>query len=97
MLLSTAQFDYDPKERLLVAEISDLGKDFRFEQIYPDSCDPGFTMVSAKTGDLVDFVEVGQDRSDSGEDIAGWRFEPKPEHVRRNPKVKGLRVLIIND
>jgi len=95
MILSSAQFHCGSKRLELVAEISELGPGFRFEQIYPDSCDLGFTMVSARTGDMVDFVQVGTDKS--GEDIAGWWFEPKPEHVKKNPKVAGMRVLIIND
>lgn len=96
MLLSTRQFHYDAKTKVLTAELAEL-REFRFEQVYPDAADMGFTMVSDKTGRLVDFVQTATDTTDGGEDVAGWWFEPKPEHIRKNPNVRGVRVLIIND
>lgn len=95
MQVSSELFTYDAPNKVLVTELSDLGKGFRLEQIYQDSADAGFTMVSARTGKAIDFVECGRDMN--GDEIAGWRFEPKPEQARKHPEIKGLTALIIND
>lgn len=39
-----------PFPTFLVAEESDLGRDFRLGRVYDDACDVGFTLVSARTG-----------------------------------------------
>lgn len=72
-------------------EISDLGRDFRFGQVYDDACDEGVTVVSSKTGEEVVFAITGRDMDHSGEDIAGWRLQGV------TPGYKTMQLLIIND
>lgn len=95
--VSSRLFDWNPAKRLFVEEMSTLqaSANFDLRQIYPDACDAGFTMVSARTGREVDFVMCSTDRS--GGEVQGWRFEPTRDSIRRDPACAGLSVLIIND
>lgn len=80
--------------KTLVAEASDLGYHGP-RLIYDDACDVGIA-VRGKFG-LARFYLSDTDMDHSGEDVAGWRFAPIPEDVRRYPKLEGWSVLIIND
>ena len=96
MGVSSALFDYNPGRNIFVAEMSELPDGFRFEQVYPDACDAGFTMVGARTGQEIVFVMDATDKDREG-DVAGWRFIPTRETVRRIPSCAGITALIIND
>lgn len=93
--VSSKNFDWFPERRTFIAEMSELPEHFRFEQVYPDACDAGFHMLSHRTGQEIVFVMSATDMS--GEDIAGWRFVPTRESLRRVPSAAGVSVLIIND
>jgi hypothetical protein len=94
-MLSTKQFNKQKSESgglLLVAEMSELG--IRgFEQIYPDACDEGVTVV----GNHHEVAFYVEDADMNGDEIGGWRLRPTPESVRRVPEVRDVRMLIIND
>lgn len=80
----------------LVAEASDLG--YRGpRQIYDDACDAGISIKSARTGQVITYYLSEEEMDGSGEDVAGWRFKPIAEDVRRVPACKNTSVLIIND
>jgi len=95
MRVSSARFTWGKSNRSFLTELSDLGKDFQFERVYPDACDVGFAMVSAVTGREATFVETGRDMN--GDELAGTWFSPTDETIKRWPAMKGVRVLIIND
>jgi hypothetical protein len=89
----TKRFSWDCVRRTLVAEASTLGyKGPR--RIYDDAADVGIALLS-EMGNTVRFYLSKRDVC--GEDVAGWRFEPIAEDVRKHPRLKGLSVLIIND
>ena len=82
MRLSSSRFTWHPESRRFIAEISDLGPN-PFEQIYPDACDRGFIMTSVVTGKESVWVEDGLIYD--GEEVAGWKFVPTAETVRKMP------------
>lgn len=97
MKISTDQFTYDVARRTLCAEISDLnGLNFRFEQVYPDSCDEGLTLVSAQSGREVDCVVSHVEESDERETLY-WELRPTRHSLRVNPTAEGLKVILFND
>jgi hypothetical protein len=92
MKFSTNQFWWTPKSGLFSQDLSSLCRDPRvsiFHQLYNDSCDAGITLISAKTGKEADFFVNGE--------IQGWNLLPTYETIRKLPRLKNTRVLIIND
>lgn len=78
-------------EKLLVAEMSDFGRDFRFGRVYDDACDVGLTIVSRRTGREVVFAVDREFRDREGELL--W-----VELVPANLSERGLcRVRLYND
>jgi hypothetical protein len=67
MAVSSKHFNFNSQRKEFFAEMSSLPK-FRWEQVYNDSCDEGFTMVSKNTGDQVTFV-VDRINTDADGDI----------------------------
>lgn len=88
-MISTDHFHYNKTDKTFVADISDLNGRLRMIRAYPDACDAGFDMVSAKTGAVVRFVETAEVRNDG--DISYWEFKSI------GPKNRGLKVIIFND
>jgi hypothetical protein len=91
----SSKFTFLPKMKVLVTEMStlDFGRASEaFHQIYPDSIDMGLTVISAKTGQKVNYVI----RKEATEDHPCWILEPTPEDARRIPGVKGTSVKIFN-
>lgn len=80
------------KKKTLVGYISDLGGVNIFSRIYDDSCDVGFKVKSEKTGNIVDFSLVSEEKRE-GETIC-WKFNPI---YSNNPIVNGVEVVIYND
>jgi hypothetical protein len=93
--LSTDQFTYNKERREYVSEISDFGPSFRFDRIYDDAADRGFTLQS-RTGKVANFY-VDDVKKDNDGDIMYWTLLPTDETVRRNPNLKGVKITIIND
>jgi hypothetical protein len=99
--LPFSKFSYDSGDCVFVAEASDLsftasrgGGEAMLRRIYDDACDVGIAIRG--NNDVVWFYLASEDRNRDGE-IAGWRFKPVPEHVRRNPSIAVTSVLVIND
>lgn len=95
-MLSSKQFSYNRDGKALIAEISDFGPDFRFEQIYNDSCDEGLQMVSEKSGRVAKFAVNGVDKDHEG-DLTAWNLIPTRETLRAIPELRGVSMKIFND
>ncbi len=97
MKVTTSQFHYYAAEKEFVVEASNLGRNQpQFHQVYPDSCDEGLTLVSAKTGKEVDYA-VNHTEKDREGDIAYWELTPTRESLRKVPQARGTTVTILND
>lgn len=95
------KFSYDNGDCVFVAEASTLGftaarggGEAMLRRIYDDACDVGIAIRGRN--DVVWFYLESEDRDREG-DVAGWRFKPIAEHVRRYPAIAGTSVLVIND
>ncbi len=100
MQVSTSKFSYNPKNRGFVAEASDLCSMDQelFHQVYPDSCDPGITLISEKTGKHADYFLYRTEISDNEDrELLYWTLHPTSETVRKLPALCGTYVTIFND
>lgn len=90
--ISTDRFTYHPADRAFTAEASELGG-LRLGRVYPDACDVGFTLVSARTGRAVRVILAHTERDREGDTL--WTdFAPAPE----DRKAAGFdRVRVFND
>jgi hypothetical protein len=91
-MLSTEHFNYDKTSKTFIQEVSSLPS-FRWE-FFPKG-DKGFTLISHKTTKKVKFALYKQDTSHEGE-TTGWRLRPIDSEIKKNPKLEGVTVLIIN-
>ena len=103
---SSKLFRFDKSKNAFFGEASQLehsagGMGGKFwGQVYPDACDIGFAICSAKTGAEVTFVQNGCVRTEDG--IRSWTFWPyrtANKHlsdVQWN-KVKDTSVVVFND
>ena len=88
-LVSTDKFEYNSKMKLLSSEASLLiGYNMR-SQVFPDSCDEGFTLVNAKTGSKTIWLFKSETKVDG--EIVSWEFEPYSK------KAYGHTMIIFND
>ena len=94
-MLSTRQFSYNKDTRTFVAEASDLGSD-PFQRIYEDAADEGVELVSHVTGKSAKFAVNSYERNDDHEFIA-WNLVPTAETIRKNPRMRGVTMIIFND
>lgn len=92
MIVSSKSFDYNVAKNTFIAEISDLGKNFRFERVYQDSIDLGLTMLSQKTNTKMDFYISDEVRDESG-DIQYWMLKP----VSKKMEHQDMKIVIFND
>lgn len=92
----TDKFTYDPSTRTFFAEMSDLGPGV-FDRAYSDACDLGFTLVSLRTGRVVDYVISKEclDHADGG--VVAWELTPTTDSLRRVPGASNTTVRIFND
>lgn len=86
--VSTRNFDWNKQTKTFVSFASDLGT-LRMEQVYPDACDAGFTLVSERTGVPEKVVEFAVEVDSEG-DLICTKFKPL------NPKLD-FTVIIFND
>jgi hypothetical protein len=96
--VNSSKFDFIPKSKEFVAEISMLshGGVDPMGQLYINSAERGFVMVSSKTGAEVEFEMVAEQRDADG-DIRFWEFRPTWADVFHNPKLRDVRVTVLND
>jgi hypothetical protein len=98
MYYRSAQFSYDAKSKVFSADISELtaGRSQFLGQIYPDAADEGLVLISDRTGQEARFYLNVIDIDPEG-DYKLWELFPTPESVRKQPGLRGVRVLIFND
>lgn len=79
------------------AEVSDFGPgSLPLHQVWPDAADAGFTVASARTGELVTFVECGHIMAE--DEIAGWVYRSIDRRTGRIDKTPfGMTIKIWND
>lgn len=90
MPVSSDCFTFFGADSSFITCFSDLGKNFSMGRVYDDACDRGFSMVSAKTGKYVVFVE-----NDSEHDNEGYLIALKCACVTRG--FEHLTATIFND
>jgi len=93
MIFST-RFTIDRRNQRLIADASDLPAAL-FERIYPDSCDEGLRVESARTGKVSTWAVAQYIRNDG--DLLLWVLYPTPETLRAQPELNGWDMKIYND
>ena len=96
--VSSRSFGFNRATKEFVAEISMLehGGANVLGQLYPDSGDIGFVLVSHKTGLEVEFV-LKEEARDADRDIKFWSFEPAIHEQHRNAALRGISIVVFND
>jgi hypothetical protein len=72
------------------AEASDFGRAFKLDRVYDDACDEGFSIVSAKTGNIAVFALYNHEKDAEG-DLVKWIFKCV------TPGLTHLKAVIFND
>ena len=91
--VSTDRFSFDLNDRVFTAELSDLGRDFRFGRVYDDACDVGLTLVSTRTGRRVVFAIENEIRDREGELL--W-IDLRPADLRE-AQILRCNIRLFND
>ena len=93
--ISTDRFTYNKDTKTFIAEASELPTPM-LGQVWPDSLDQGFVLVSRATGHEATFTIWEEEKNSEGE-LEAYRLLPTPEAVKKNPGLKGVQVLVFND
>lgn len=99
MQFQTTQFHWTPEDGLFSQELSSLDvspTQNAFHQLFPDACDEGITLISQITNKEAHYFVDSVDVNNEGE-TQGWNLLPTSETLRKMPRLKNTRVLIIND
>lgn len=91
-MISTNKFHWNTLVRTFSANVSEIENDITMIQVYPDSADVGFDLVSHKTGEIVRMV---QSKDWANADGSGW-FEFVPANVNERNNLD-FKVVIFND
>jgi hypothetical protein len=89
----TKHFTWIGESNYFVAEISTVPAVLR--QLWNDSLDLGFCMISHKTGNEAFFTLIAGERDDDG-DYVFWLFKPTQSSIDANPRLKDVFVKIFN-
>ena len=92
MLVSTENISYNKARDTFMAEISELGKNFHFERVFPDSCDLGLTLLSHKTNSTIDFYIDEEAKNEEG-DTLYWMLRP----TKHGSRYSDMKFVIFND
>lgn len=95
-MIATTHFNFDTNNRTFVAEVSELGSGFHFEQIHPEACDLGLKLFSQRLGSVISYV-LSETLQNSDQEVVAWRLVPTLESERKHPQCKGTQVLLVND
>jgi hypothetical protein len=85
--IHSSQFTFS--KNTFISELSDLGPAVRFERVYDDACDIGFTIISEKTGMPAVFAFNGN-RTDGEGDLIALDF------ICVTPGLKYLKAVLFN-
>lgn len=100
--VSTDKFTWHGDLKEFVAEVSDFGKEFEFEQVVADARhvpalkQRGLTLVSHKSKREADFL-IEQVNRDADNDVTDWVLVPTLSAQRANPMLSGVKMVIFND
>ena len=95
---SLSLFERDPDLNSWSSEVSILtggGRKPLFRQIFPDSADEGFTIVSHETGRVAEFVVHAEQRNRDGE-VMVWELRATPKSAREHPRLRGAVFFVFN-
>jgi len=93
--INSTKFEYMDASQSFVVEASELPKGFSpHKQIWNDSTDVGFIMVSHKTSQKLIFIQTEVEMYDG--DVEAWNFVATPEG-NDNQITFPLNAVIIND
>ena len=92
MQVSTKTMSYDPNTKTLSCDVSDFGPDFGFVQLNPHKLGTGVSVVSHRTGTVIDFHIAWAERVDG--DLLYWVLLPD---VANDPALADLSLRIYND
>lgn len=98
-MFNTKIFTYDVSKKCFVAEMSDLGRDYPFVQIYNDACDEGLELVSEITGNVSKWFVNSHEYTgiDDDRELVATVLKPTPESVRKYSALKECTMIIFND
>jgi hypothetical protein len=86
--LHSSKFTFS--KNTFISELSDLGPSARFERVYDDACDIGFSIVSEKTGNHAVFA-LNRYETDGENDLIAIHFSCV------TPGLKNLKAVLFND
>jgi len=93
---SSKQFHYDPEDMMFSVEASELAR-YPFARIYPDACDEGFVIRSAKTGKEVTYYIDHVEKDKKENEIKFWLLRPIEASIKKVPTARGTKVIVFND
>ena len=87
-VFSTKNMTHDAAKKLFIGEASECQVGRNDDSLF-------LSPQSHITGIVTSWIEVKRDYS--GGDLAGINYRPRGDEVLKHPKLKGYRLLIIND
>jgi len=81
----------------MISEASTIGDSVMSSRVYDDACDTGFKIRSERTGEVITVTFREVDFSGDEEHSAEWIYAPTAESIKRNPRLTGWIVRILND
>jgi hypothetical protein len=94
--LCSSLFTHNSNDKVLVTDVTDLGRNFKFDQLYDDACDAGLALQHKKTGNVTTWY-VSRDVHDAEGDLMHIELLPTHESVEANPAIVGYKMIILND
>lgn len=99
--VGTRMFSVNKEDKSFTADISDFhgGLFDLCQRIYPDASDDGFQTESSRSGQLATFYfeEEFYHGPIHERELAGWKFKPTTETIKKLPHLDGWEVVIFND
>lgn len=95
-LVGSSHFTHVAAKKVLVTELSDLGRSFSMKPLYDDACDVGLTLINERTGNVTRWY-FAQDVVDADGDLMHIELRPTHESVATNPAIDGYTMLLLND
>src|SRR5258708_334591 len=93
--LDARAFSWDAATKIASEEASTIQFN-NLQRIYPNRDHAGVAILNPDTGRAVWFYLVEEER-DTSDEIIQWEFAPIPESVKREPRLEGWKLIIVND
>jgi hypothetical protein len=98
MKLSTSLFTFVKSSQEFVTEMSDLPSPNVYHRLYPDACDVGITLISEKTNQEATYCHSEDVYTDDEDhEFTHAILLPTLETIRKYPRLKNTKVVLIND